>query len=277
MEENLITERVKRELQTIQFLFEMQLGKDFNEAKNVFLMPGELATEPRYILNFDFLLTKSDGMFDFIAFKSQIINGYKTPIAQKYLIKELNDIAEKCREVISLNDELNNSDIKKLTGSSKEHNAIVEIYDYDISIVYLGLKFSEYWDKDNKAFFPTDIWFFLDYVDEVFTFVMGLLPQQTENAKRKKPYEEYDWFKVGLKFADGTIKQQAGRSSYKEITINAGLNATLRPYVSATFGTPTVKNIFANEKYMRTIHKHCISNEIPISDWFLEEFKKYEQ
>lgn len=78
MNEYLITDRIKRELETIQFLFEMQLGKDFNEAQNVFLMPGELATEPRFILNFGFLLTKSDEMFDFETFKSQIRERYET-------------------------------------------------------------------------------------------------------------------------------------------------------------------------------------------------------
>lgn len=89
---------------------------------------------------------------------------------------------------------------------------------------------------------------------------------------------ERDWFKVGLKFADGTINYKTfGRDSFAKITTDSGLSSTLRPYVSDTYNNSGQKNIFSNKNKMCKIYDYCIDNGIAISQWFLEEYQKFHQ
>lgn len=100
---------------------------------------------------------------------------------------------------------------------------------------------------------------------------------KSNSFRRKTRDEDNGWFKVGLKFADGTIVYQTfGRPSFDDITINAGLPISLRPYVSDTYNNTGSKNIFSNEKKMIKIFQYCTQNNIVISEWFLGEYKKFE-
>ncbi len=100
--------------------------------------------------------------------------------------------------------------------------------------------------------------------------IQGLLEDEDKQKK--------SWFKVGLKFADGTIKYQTiGRPSFAVITENAGLKKTMKPYVSSTYNNnESDKNIFRSKNKMEALRRYCTEKNISISEWFLEELKKHE-
>jgi len=114
--------------------------------------------------------------------------------------------------------------------------------------------------------------------------LVSRLPEES-NKSATKPFmknsedEDSGWFKVGLKFADGTIRRYGmfDRPSYDKLTVDAGLPKTLRVYVSDTYNNrENGKSIFMNKKQMTKIYNYCTLNKIVISQWFLDEYRKFD-
>lgn len=122
-----------------------------------------------------------------------------------------------------------------------------------------------------------------DQTDDYFhlELIKSTIEKITEKRKSKKIIDpsSKEWFKVGLKFADGTIKYKTARKdSFAKITETAQLPLTLRPYVSSTYQNvvQSDKNIFNNSKWMREIYNYCVNKNIQMSDWFLLNLKKHD-
>lgn len=133
-------------------------------------------------------------------------------------------------------------------------------YSYICDLINRKIDFLETWLSEKEVLFG-------------FNTEIEPTPDVLEN---KKSATENGWFDVGLKFADGTIKKEKNRPSFEKITIDAGLNKSLRPYVSDTYNgnNKNGKNIFNHSGKMLKIYDYCTEHEISLSDWFLEEYEK---
>lgn len=84
------------------------------------------------------------------------------------------------------------------------------------------------------------------------------------------------WFKIGLKFATGEAqksyeKHKGEKGQFAIITKELGFNTNLRPYLSETINNTNQndKNIYSNQKKLKTILIYCQSNEISVCPEFL--------
>jgi len=110
-------------------------------------------------------------------------------------------------------------------------------------------------------------------------YLIKLLNEVNEKSNKsdtpKKEFEEYTWFKVGLKFATGEAhklydKYKSEKGHFKKITVKLGFKETDRPFFSETINNNTTSNnnIYSNLDKMQKIKTHCTENNIDTCNKF---------
>lgn len=92
----------------------------------------------------------------------------------------------------------------------------------------------------------------------------------------KKDIKENIWFKVGCKFADGSIyKLQSEGKTFKKIAEELFNNKNYSNYISESFAdsTESDKNIFCNLQKVQSIHNYLKDSNIPICDKFETKYQ----
>ncbi len=160
-------------------------------------------------------------------------------------------------------------DIRKKVNKIKEAKNELEFIIWENKVIQTINEASE----DELLFYAVIM--YLDLKEHPFAEMSILSENQA------KPITKYKWFDVGLKFADGSIKEHDRDKycSFKEMTIKLGLEKNQRTYVSTTYTNISKgdKNIFAHLKKMQPIYDYCIKNKIIVSDWFLKEYTNLKQ
>lgn len=93
--------------------------------------------------------------------------------------------------------------------------------------------------------------------------------------KEELKYKESAWFKIGLLFATGEMKDLLSKfdSNGTQIAEYLGNKIGFRPYITESIGinkSISEKSVFSNSVKMNKIILHCEQNNIPIVSSFLE-------
>ena len=106
-------------------------------------------------------------------------------------------------------------------------------------------------------------------------FLISKLSDTTSQQKNKEAYKNELWFKVGLKFATGEIKEDAlYYKSAPEIAKSLNLPKGSEKHILGTINNyqnphSKVKNIYAYRNRMQNIIDHCQENNISIDPNFM--------
>jgi hypothetical protein len=98
---------------------------------------------------------------------------------------------------------------------------------------------------------------------------------QIQNQTIEK-YQNFSWFKVGLKFANGEIFDlQDKKYSFKQIAKELFNNEKIANYISESFSNTNTndKNIFSKKDKLDKIKAHCDENNITIDKRFDERLQ----
>ncbi|MDO6473601.1 hypothetical protein [Maribacter sp. 1_MG-2023] len=135
-----------------------------------------------------------------------------------------------------------------------------EIYKAWMIVAEYNPMFRKKWKKENAIQFPNQ---------EI----------QYSGKETLKNQLDYNWFKVGLLFANGEMdklikKHESNFTQIAKEKFSHNPNG-YRPYISETFNNSTLsdKNIWKNKLRLTTIHQHCIQNGISMTNSFLEHFE----
>lgn len=106
-------------------------------------------------------------------------------------------------------------------------------------------------------------------------------PQQVENIKTDEVIK-YNWFIIGLKFANGEMKTllKTHNNNATKIADKLGNKDGFRPYISESIGVKkntSEKSIYSDYDKMKTIIEYCEVNKIEIQSEFLMRFEELEQ
>ena len=106
-------------------------------------------------------------------------------------------------------------------------------------------------------------------------------PQQDKNIKTDE-VEKYNWFIIGLKFANGEMKAllKTHNNNATKIANELGNKDGFRPYISESIGVKkytSEKSIYSDYNKMKTIIEYCKAEKTEIQSEFLMYFNKLEQ
>ena len=118
--------------------------------------------------------------------------------------------------------------------------------------------------------------FFLGFDDE-----NNEPPQQAKNIKTDE-VEKYNWFIIGLKFANGEMKAllKTHNNNATKIANELGNKDGFRPYISESIGVKkytSEKSIYSDYNKMKTIIEYCKAEKTEIQSEFSMYFNKLEQ
>ena len=104
-------------------------------------------------------------------------------------------------------------------------------------------------------------------IDALFVDIFDLNDKKINEPSKKTPL----WLSVGVHFAKGEIEKlyKNDKNSFSQIAKKLG-NENYRPYISESYNNTNTnnKNIFSDEKKIKTIIEYCNDNEIEIIDSF---------
>lgn len=108
-----------------------------------------------------------------------------------------------------------------------------------------------------------------------------IIPQQIETVKPDE-VTKYNWFIIGLKFANGEMKAllKTHNNNATKIATELGNKDGFRPYISESIGVKkhtSEKSIYSDYDKMKTIIEYCKAEKTEIQSEFLMYFNKLEQ
>ncbi len=115
-----------------------------------------------------------------------------------------------------------------------------------------------------------------------YKWLVSLNQKETDADKYDNSYQNKDWFKVGLKFANGELDELFEVSKIKKIIPNFSDiarqlgNKSFRPYLSESYNSRTGesnKNIFANEGKITKLLNYCKLNDIEVVASFYQRIE----
>jgi hypothetical protein len=104
-----------------------------------------------------------------------------------------------------------------------------------------------------------------------------IIQKEIPEISNKKHYTEYNWFKIGLLFAQGKpqILHKKYKGNFVKITEELGVKYSNKPFISETFGSTSKSNnnIYNSISKMQKIFDYCMKNNIPVNNNFSEQLK----
>ncbi len=154
-----------------------------------------------------------------------------------------------------------------------------EFEDVQEKIVFLKQLLEEYRTSPFKEFYGS-IADWVVYSDRLRETIEDL--KEIKKIKTGNNYEKI-WFKVGLKFADGTLFdlcEKKPKDSWENISNKVFKTKSLHNFISFSFNnnvglknSNANKNIFLYSKKIREIKDYCNKNKILITQRFLDRIK----
>ncbi|HXH18882.1 MAG TPA: hypothetical protein VNJ07_07330, partial [Chitinophagales bacterium] len=92
--------------------------------------------------------------------------------------------------------------------------------------------------------------------------------------KNRADYTKTNWFKIGLKFANGEMDKLLEKHNPTQVAKNLGNENGYRPFISATLGKTKGNNIYASRDKMEKIQAYCQENNIATTPHFNAAYKR---
>ena len=101
------------------------------------------------------------------------------------------------------------------------------------------------------------------------------LNQQIKTSEPDEGYKETNWFKIGLKFANGEMNNllKSYNSNATKIAKHLGNEMGFRPYITESIGTKSKSSnisVYSDKNKMIKIIEHCKANNINVIPYFFD-------